>query len=98
MSYKRLCTVIPEAVQSRWTAVRLVSGRWPRPLGVSNCVVRLIDKPFGGNKRYLREVSDVTTAFDFTCRDQHGILLKCVKTKITGEARSELLVRELTET
>jgi hypothetical protein len=62
-------------------------------------VMKLIDKPFDGSKRNLREFIDyVSTAFELTSRDHHGILLKFVKTRITGDVRSKLLVRDLTET
>jgi hypothetical protein len=38
-SYEGLCTEIPQAANSRRTAARLVSGRWPRLLGDRNTVV-----------------------------------------------------------
>jgi hypothetical protein len=40
----------------------------------------------------------VSTAFELVRSEQHDLLLKFVKTKITGEARSKLLVRDLTST
>jgi hypothetical protein len=62
-------------------------------------VMKLIDKPFDGSNGDLREfIDNVSTAFELTSRDQHGILLKIVKTRITGDARNILLVPDLTET
>jgi hypothetical protein len=62
-------------------------------------VMQLIDKPFDGSNGDLREfIDNVSTAFELTGRDQHGILLKIVKTRITGDARNILLVPDLTET
>jgi hypothetical protein len=47
----------------------------------------------------LREfIDNVTTAFELVRPEHHDLLLKFVKTKITGEARSKLLVRDLTLT
>ena len=43
-------------------------------------------------------VDNVTTAFELVNPNEHALLLKFVKTKITGEARSKLLVRNLTST
>jgi len=37
-------------------------------------------------------------AFQLVHPNKHDILLKFVKTKITGEARSKLIVRDLTHT
>ena len=62
-------------------------------------VMKLINQPFDGDKRKLKEfIDNVTTAFELVRPDQHDLLLKFVKTKITGEARSKLLVRDLTST
>jgi hypothetical protein len=61
--------------------------------------MKLINQPFDGDKRRLKEfVDNVTTAFELVNPSDHDLLLKFVKTKITGEARSKLLVRDLTAT
>jgi hypothetical protein len=61
--------------------------------------MKLINQPFDGDKKKLKEfIDNVTTAFELVRPDQHDLLLKFVKTKITGEARSKLLVRDLTST
>jgi hypothetical protein len=61
--------------------------------------MKLINQPFDGDKRKLKEfIDNVTTAFELVRSDHHDLLLKFVKTKITGEARSKLLVRDLTST
>jgi hypothetical protein len=61
--------------------------------------MKLIILPFDGAKRKLKEfIENVSTAFEFVRPEQHDLLLKFVKTKITGEARSKLLVRGLTST
>jgi len=47
----------------------------------------------------LKEFFDsVTTAFELVNPNEHDLLLKFVKTKIAGEARNKLLVRDLTST
>jgi len=60
--------------------------------------MKLINQPFVGEKRKLKEFVDVTTAFELVNPNEHALLLQFVKTKITGEARSKLLVRDLTST
>jgi len=61
--------------------------------------MKLINQPFDGDKRKLKEfVDNVTTAFELVNPNEHALLLKFVKTKKTGEARSKLLVRDLTST
>jgi len=61
--------------------------------------MKLINQPFDGDKRKLKEfVDNVSTAFELVNPSEHNLLLKFVKTKITGEARSKLLVRDLTST
>jgi hypothetical protein len=61
--------------------------------------VKLINQPFDGDKKKLKELIDnVSTAFELIRPDQRQLLLKSVKTKITREARSKLLVRDLTST
>jgi hypothetical protein len=61
--------------------------------------MKLINQPFNGDKRKLKEfIDNVSTAFELVRPEQHDLLLKSVKTKITGEARSKLLVRDLTST
>jgi len=59
--------------------------------------LKLINQPFDGDKRKLKEYFDsVTTAFELVNPAEHDLLLKFVKTKIIGEARCKLLVRDLT--
>jgi hypothetical protein len=61
--------------------------------------MKLINQPFDWDKKKLKEfVDNVTTAFELVNSNEHDLLLKFVKTKITGEARSKLLVRDLTST
>lgn len=61
--------------------------------------MKLIKQPFDGDKRKLKEfIDNVSTAFELVRPKQHDLLLKFVKTKITWEARSKLLVRDLTWT
>jgi hypothetical protein len=58
-----------------------------------------ISQPLDGDKKKLKEfIDNVLTAFELIRQDQRQLLLKFVKTKITGEARSKLLVRDLTST
>jgi hypothetical protein len=52
--------------------------------------MKLIDKPFDGNKCNMRDfVDNASAAFELIIRDQHGVLLKFVKMKITGEYDSK---------
>jgi hypothetical protein len=61
--------------------------------------MKLINQPFDGDKRKLKEfVDNVTTVFELVNPNEHDLLLKFVKTKITGEAGSKVLVRDLTST
>jgi hypothetical protein len=61
--------------------------------------MKLVSQPFDGDKKNLREfIDNFSTTFDLVKSDQHDLLLKFVKMKITGEARSKLLVRDLTST
>ena len=54
--------------------------------------------PFEGNKRKLREfIKNVDVVFELVDPNKHDILLKFVKAKITGDARSKLMVRDLTQ-
>jgi hypothetical protein len=48
-----------------------------------------------GNKEFIDNVS---TVFELVRLEQHSLLLKFVKTKITGDARCKLLVRDLSST
>ena len=58
-----------------------------------------VNQHFDGDKRKLKEfVDSVTTAFELVNPNEHDLLLKFVKTKIMEEARSKLLVRDLTST
>jgi len=61
--------------------------------------MKLITHPFDGDKKKLREfIENVDVAFELVHPSKHEILLKFVKTKITGDARSKLIVRDLTHT
>ena len=61
--------------------------------------MKLITHPFDGDKKRLREfIENVDVAFELVHPSKHDILLKFVKTKITGDARSKLIVRDLTHT
>jgi uncharacterized UPF0160 family protein len=61
--------------------------------------MKLINQPFDGDKRNMKEFIDsVLTAFELVHSEQHDLLLKFVNTKITREASSKLLVRDLTLT
>jgi hypothetical protein len=61
--------------------------------------LKLITHSFDGDKRRLREfIENVEVAFELVHPNKHDILLKFVKTKITGDARSKLLVIDLTHT
>ena len=61
--------------------------------------VKLINQQFYGDKRKLKQfVENVTTAFELVNPNEHTLMLKFVKTKITGEARSKLLVRNFIST
>jgi hypothetical protein len=47
--------------------------------------MKLINQPFDGDKRNFKEfVDNVNTAFELVNPNEHGLLLKFVKTKITG--------------
>ena len=59
--------------------------------------MELIAHPFDGDKRKLREVTEnVDVVFELVGPNKHDILLKFVKAKITGDAGSRLMVRDLT--
>lgn len=61
--------------------------------------MKLIGAPFSGDKSKLKEfIDNVDAAFELVDPVNHGLLLKFIKAKITGEARSKLLVRDLTGT
>jgi hypothetical protein len=69
--------------------------------GVQYCSIaeamRLVTHPFDGDKRKLREfIENVDVVFELVNPSKHDILLKFVKAKITGDARSKLMVRDLT--
>ena len=56
-----------------------------------------IAHPFDGEKRKLREfIENVDVVFELVDPSKHDVLLKFVKAKITGDARSKLMVRDLT--
>ena len=59
--------------------------------------MKLIAHPFDGDKRKLREfIENVDVVFELVDPSKHDILLKFVKAEITGDARSKLMVRDLT--
>jgi hypothetical protein len=58
--------------------------------------MKLIAHPFDGDKRKLRELIGNVDVFELVDPSKHGVLLKFVKAKITGDARSKLMVRDLT--
>jgi hypothetical protein len=61
--------------------------------------MKLITHPFDGYKKRLREfIENADVAFERVHPHKHEILLKIVKTKITGDAGSKLIVRDLTHT
>jgi hypothetical protein len=61
--------------------------------------MKLINMPFAGDRRKLKEfIDNVSTAFEHVSPEQHGLLLKFVKTKITGDARNKLFVRDISST
>jgi hypothetical protein len=61
--------------------------------------MKLITHPFDGEKRKLREfVENVDVVFELVDLSKYDVLLKFVKSKITGDARSKLMVRDLTHT
>ena len=61
--------------------------------------MKLIPHSFDGNKQKLREfIENVDVAFELVHPSKHEVFLKFVKTKITGDARSKLMVRDLTHT
>jgi hypothetical protein len=49
----------------------------------------------GLEQGYLYLIDNVTTAFELVRLEQHSLVLKFVKTKITGDARCRLLVKDL---
>jgi hypothetical protein len=54
--------------------------------------MKLINMPFAGDRKKLKELVDnVSTAFKIVRPEQHGLLLKFVKTKITGGHETEPL-------
>ena len=59
--------------------------------------MKLIAHHFDGDKRKLREfIENVDVVFELVDPSKHDVLLKFAKAKITGEARSKLMVRDLT--
>jgi hypothetical protein len=59
--------------------------------------MKLIAHPFDGDKGKLREfIENVDVVFELVDPNKHDVLLKFVKAKITGDARSKLMVRDLT--
>lgn len=61
--------------------------------------MKLIIHSFDGNVKKLREFTEnVDVAFDLIHSSKHEVLLKFVNTKLTGGARSKLIMRNLTHT
>jgi hypothetical protein len=59
--------------------------------------LKLITHPFDGDKRKLREfIENLDVVFEMVDPSKHDVLLKFVKAKVTGDARSTLMVRDLT--
>ena len=58
--------------------------------------MKLIAHTFHGDKRKLREFIENADVFELVDPSKHEIVLKFVKAKITGDARSKLMVRDLT--
>ena len=59
--------------------------------------MKLINHHFDGDKKKLREfIENVDVVFELVDPEEHDVLLKFVKAKITGDARSKLMVRGLT--
>jgi myo-inositol catabolism protein IolC len=62
-----------------------------------NETMKLITHPFDDDKRKIREfVENVDTVFDLVDPSRHEVLLKFVMAKISGHARSKLMVRDQT--
>jgi hypothetical protein len=57
--------------------------------------MKLIAHPFDGDKRKLREFIENVDVFELVDPSKHDVL-KFVKAKIIGDARSQLMVRDLT--
>jgi tRNA A58 N-methylase Trm61 len=55
---------------------------------------KLIAHPFDGDKRKLREFIENVDVFELVDPNKH--ILKSVEAQITGDARSNLMVRDLT--
>jgi hypothetical protein len=61
--------------------------------------MNLINTPFAVDRKKLKEfVDNVSTAFELVRPEQHGLLLKFVKTKITGDARNKFFVMDISST
>jgi hypothetical protein len=59
--------------------------------------MKLITHPFEVDKKKLRELIDnVDVTFELDNRSTHEILLKFVKTKVTRDGRSKIIVRDVT--
>jgi len=60
--------------------------------------MKLITHFFDGDKRKLREfIENVDVVFELVDPAKYDVLLKFVKAKITGVARSKLMARKLTQ-
>jgi hypothetical protein len=61
--------------------------------------MKLISHPFDGDKRRLREfIENIDVAFKLVHPNKHEMPMKFVKTKITRDANSKFMVRDLTHT
>jgi len=61
--------------------------------------VKLITQPFDGDKKWLWEfIDNVDVAFELVHPSKHDILLKFLKTQITGDTKSKLIARDLSHT
>jgi hypothetical protein len=58
--------------------------------------MKLITHPFDGDKRLREFIENVDVVFEIVNPNKHDFLLKFIKAKITGDARSKLMVRDLT--
>jgi hypothetical protein len=56
--------------------------------------MKLITRPFEGNKKGLRKfIENIDVAFEFVHPSKNDIMLKFVKTILTGNAGSKFIVR-----
>ena len=58
--------------------------------------MKLITHPFGDKTKLREFIENVDVVFELVDPAKHDVLLKFVKAKITEDARSKLMVRDLT--